>query len=104
MSPGSVTHRTFLIDWRTPGQDLDGATLAHQAFDQACRRMSAEGADARSIVSVFVPEQQRWLCLFAAKDEIMAYAMADVAQFPGGCVHAVVDMTDQHSDTGGQFA
>jgi hypothetical protein len=89
----------FLIDLAASSVSVDDAKAVHQALEEASKRMVARGADVRMLVSVFVPADQRWICVFTADDEEVARRTADMAQIPERHVRAGSDLRTVRAHT-----
>lgn len=79
---GDGEGRFFLVDWVLPAMSLADVRAAQHALDQAGRRLTAEGEPVACLRSTYVPAQQRWLCLFAARSADTVRRTHEIAQIP----------------------
>lgn len=72
----------YLVDRDLPGVSPDGLGTIHQAALVACLQFRDAGQSIRYIHSVFIPGEQRCLCLFEAGDESLVGAVNEAAGLP----------------------
>jgi hypothetical protein len=72
----------FLAERDTAGTtDADIASV-HQALDSAARRVCSADRQVRYLRTIYVPEEQRCICLFEAADAEIVRLVNDTAQLP----------------------
>jgi hypothetical protein len=69
----------YLVDRDLPGVDADGLEAIHQVALAACRQFCDAGQSIQYRQSVFIPGEQRCLCLFEAGDETVVGALNEAA-------------------------
>jgi hypothetical protein len=90
MDLDSQAQPVFLVDWHSTWRSVEDVRVVHQAFSEAGRRLSRQGANVRSLYSVFVPVERRWICLFTASHQATARAAADLAQIPQRYIRSTI--------------
>ncbi|MGH3449831.1 MAG: nickel-binding protein [Haloechinothrix sp.] len=84
--------KDFLVDWVLPAISLTDLRAAQHAVGEAGRRLTAEGEPVRCLQSIYVPSQQRWLCLFTAPSAGAVRRAHEIAQIPVSQIEEVVDL------------
>lgn len=72
----------YLVDRDLPGISTDDLQALHYAALAACRQARAAGQPIDYLSSVFIPGEQRCLCLFEADDETVVGALNEAAGLP----------------------
>jgi hypothetical protein len=73
---------TFLVDRDLPGASLDDVRTIQRAAVAVCSRFCSSGTMIVFVQSLFIPGEQRCLCLFAAHDEATVIAVNQAAALP----------------------
>jgi len=69
----------------------------HRALGEAVRRAARRGSRIRYVQRIYVPQEQRCLCLFEAAGPDLVRNVNDIAQFPLARVIAVVSTASDGS-------
>jgi hypothetical protein len=83
-------HRLYLVEHDLRGLSPSQLAGVHRALDEAVRRETRRGGHIRYVQRIYVPEEQRCLCLFEAAGRDLVRNVNDTAQFPLARVIAVV--------------
>jgi hypothetical protein len=73
---------TFLVDRTLPGMTEDLLVEAQRLLHEATRRVSSTGAAVRYVRCIFIPDEDRCVCLFEANDLATVRRVNEVAQVP----------------------
>lgn len=83
----------YAADRNLPGITMDQLAGAQKAAIETSKRFTAEGRPVRYIRSMYVPGDDRCVCLFEAKDEESVKAANDQAGIPYTRVVEAHDLT-----------
>jgi hypothetical protein len=72
----------FLVDRTLPGMTEELLVEAQRLLHEATRRVSSTGAAVRYLGCIFVPDEDRCVCLFEANDLATVRRVNEVAQVP----------------------
>jgi hypothetical protein len=72
----------FLVDRTFPGMTEELLAEVHRLLDEAARRMSTTGGSVRHLRCLYMPEDDRCICLFEARDLTAVRTVNEVAQVP----------------------
>ncbi len=82
----------YLAEGHLPGMALQDLIAIQHALTQAAQRVTAAGQPVRYLRSMYVPAQQRLICVLATESEEAALASAELAQLPFAKVQAAFDI------------
>jgi len=85
----------YLVDRDLPGISPNGLGTIHQAALAACRQFCNAGQSIHYRDSVFIPGEQRCLCLFEADDEALVAAVNEAAGLPFTRIVAALAFTPE---------
>lgn len=83
----------YAADRSLPGITMDQLAGAQKAAIETSKRFTEEGRPVRYIRSMYVPGDERCVCLFEAKDEESVKAVNDQAGIPYTRVVEAHDLT-----------
>ena len=85
-----AARRLYLVEHDL--RDLSSSQLAsvHRALGEAVRREIRRGSQIRYVQRIYVPEENKCLCLFEAASPDAVRSVNDIAQFPLARVVAVL--------------
>ena len=89
----------YLVDRDLPGVGTDDLQALHQAALAACRQSRVAGQAIGYLASVFIPGEQRCLCLFEADDEFVVAAVNEAAGLPFTRIVAALTFTPDDRTT-----
>jgi hypothetical protein len=72
----------FLVDRTFPGMTEELLAEVHRVLDEAACRMSTTGGPVRHLRCLYMPEDDRCICLFEARDLTTVRTVNEVAQVP----------------------
>jgi hypothetical protein len=72
----------YLVDRDLPGISSEDLEMLHRAASTACRQSRAAGRPIQYLHSMFIPGEQRCLCLFEGDDEVLVAAVNEAAGLP----------------------
>jgi hypothetical protein len=79
--PGEVS-RIFVVDRTLPGMTEAVLAELQRLLHEATRRMSSRGVAVRYLRCIYMPEDDRCICLFEADDPAAVRRVNEVAQIP----------------------
>ena len=82
--------RLYLVEHDLRGLSSRQLASVHRALGEAVRRENRRGGQIRYVQRIYVPDEQRCLCLFDAAGPDLVHRVNDIAQFPLACVVAVL--------------
>jgi len=82
--------RLYLVEHDLRGLSPSQLASVHRALGEAVRRVKRRGSQIRYVQRIFMPDEQRCLCLFEADSPDLVRNINDIAQFPLVRVVAVV--------------
>lgn len=80
----------YLVEHDLRGLSPPQLASVHRALGEAVRRANRRGSQIRYVQRIFIPDEQRCLCLFEADGADLVRHINDTAQFPLARVVAVV--------------
>jgi hypothetical protein len=72
----------FLVDRTFPGMTEELLAEVHRLLDEAARRMSTTGGPVRHLRCLYMPEDNRCICLFEGRDFASVRKVNEIAQVP----------------------
>jgi hypothetical protein len=72
----------YMVDRDLPGISRERLTALQQAALAMCRRFTAAGQVVSYLRGMFIPGEDRCLCLFEAADEALVAAVNEAARLP----------------------
>ncbi|MGE5292163.1 MAG: nickel-binding protein [Micromonosporaceae bacterium] len=94
-------HRLYLVEHDLRGLSSWQLAIVQRALGEAVRRANRRGRHIRYVQSLYVPDEQRLLCLFEAADPGLVRGVNDVAQFPLARVSAVLSSVPDETSLAG---
>lgn len=82
----------YMVDRDLPRVTLDGLAALQRAELEICRRFSTPDRPVRYIRSLFIPGEDRCLCLFEAPDEGIVAEVNEFARLPFTRIVAALDL------------
>ena len=82
--------RLYLVEHDLRGLSPPQLAGVHRALGEAVRRAARRGSRIRYVQRIYVPQEQRCLCLFEAAGPDLVRNVNDIAQFPLARVVAVL--------------
>ena len=89
--------RLYLVEHDLRGLSPPQLAGVHRALGEAVRRAARRGSRIRYVQRIYVPQEQRCLCLFEAAGPDLVRNVNDIAQFPLARVIAVVSTASDGS-------
>ena len=72
----------FVVDRTFPGMTEELLAEVHRLLQEAARRVSSSGEGVRHLRCLYIPEDDRCICLFEARDLAAVRAVNEIAQAP----------------------
>ncbi len=85
--------RVYMVDRDVPGASLEQLTDLQQAAIQSSQRFTSAGKPVRYIRSLFVPGEERCLCLFQSTERVLVQQVNDDAGLPYTRIIPALDLT-----------
>lgn len=85
--------RVYMVDRDLPGATLEHLVHTQQAAIQSSQRFTAAGKPVRYIRSLFVPGEERCLCLFESTERVLVQQVNDDAGLPYTRIIPALDLT-----------
>ena len=79
--PGESTGM-FVAERTLPGMTEELLAEVHRLLQEAARRVSSTGEVVRHLRCTYLPEEDRCICLFEARDVVAVRRVNDIAQVP----------------------
>ncbi|HEU5332511.1 MAG TPA: nickel-binding protein [Actinocrinis sp.] len=91
-APAARPRTLFMAERVMPNMTAADLTAIQHTLVEAARRTTATGRPVRSVHTVYVPSQSRWVGLFEAADAEAVRAAIRLAQVPFLTVEQVIDL------------
>ena len=88
----------YMVDRDLPRVTLQELAALQRASIEASHAISTHGSPVRYIRSVFIPGEDRCLCLYEAPDEASVAAVSELARLPFTRIVAALDLTPTRTE------